>query len=222
MNKYLSYFLSVLSFFQFVTASSQLKMDGGFFAGVSYYLGDINPNRQFYDVSPSFAALLKFPINLRYDLRAQVTYGSFRANDADFANEYQRARGMSFTNSAFDFSFTGEYNFFPFKYNERRKIASPYLFAGIAYDRIMVSTVGGNGHLSIPFGVGAKYYLQKNVKIGLEWSFRKTFTDDVDGIINPGNEQVNSFFSNKDWYSFTGFFITFGLFQGNKNCPAYQ
>ena len=222
MNKYLYHFFILFFYFQFLTVSSQLKVDGGFFAGTSYYLGDINPDRQFYDISPAFGVLLKFPLNTRYDLRTQINYGSFRGNDADFSNEFQRVRDASFSMSLIDANFIGEYNFFPFKYNERRKVFSPYLFLGVAYDQIIATNTSGGGSLSIPFGVGVKYYLQKNVKIGLEWSLRKTFTDSVDGVINPGNEQYKSFFSNNDWYSFTGFFITFGLFQGNNNCPAYQ
>jgi hypothetical protein len=192
------------------------------FMGMSYYLGEINPSLQFY--KPSFAAggILRWILNGRYALRGQVNYGRFSASDFDFNNEYQRDRGASFSQSIIDLHIVAEYNFLPFVYDPRKVVISPYLFVGAGYAFVLSSTVNNKSHFDIPFGIGVKYMMLKNVNVGFEWSFRKNFTDQVDGLVNPGGEIYHSSFFNKDTYSFAGIFITFGLFGGSRNCPVYQ
>jgi hypothetical protein len=198
------------------------RTEGGFFAGTSYYLGDINPTLQFY--RPSFAAggILRWILNDRYALRGQVNYGKFVGNDLDFSNEFQQMRAASFTEAILDFQAVGEFNFFPFHHNPRKPAFSPYLFLGLGYALVTESSANSGSHFNIPFGIGVKYSLLKNVNIGVEWSFRKTFTDGVDGLVNPSGGKYQSSLFNKDTYSFAGIFITFGLFGGRRDCPVYE
>jgi hypothetical protein len=95
--------------------------------------------------------------------------------------------------------------------------------------------------LSIPFGVGIKFCLTKRINLSFEFGLRKTFTDyldDVSGDYVPLNElkvgngllaaelsnqsydeagnQIEKAFtprgsSAKDWYTFTGFSLTYSL-----------
>lgn len=196
--------------------------EGGFFAGTSYYLGDINPSLQFYSPSVSGGALIRWNLNERYSLRTQINYGRVKGNDLDFSNEYQHYRAASFSESMLDFQAVGEYNFFPFRFDHRKSVFSPYLFLGVGYAFVLESTTQSGSHFTIPFGIGVKYSLLKNVNIGAEWSFRKTFTDRVDGLVNPNAGKYESSIFNKDTYSFAGIFITFGLFGGRKDCPVYE
>lgn len=107
--------------------------EGGFFAGTSYYLGEINPSLQFYSPSVSGGALIRWNLNERYSLRTQLNYGSVKGNDLDFSNEYQHYRAASFSESMLDFQVVGEYNFFPFRFDHRKTVFSPYLFLGLGY-----------------------------------------------------------------------------------------
>jgi hypothetical protein len=103
-------------------------------------------------------------------------------------------------------------------------------------------------NISFPFGLGFKYSLGKNVCIGAEWGLRKTVTDYLDdvsttyadpiilsaengpisavladrsgeNVSNTGLQRGNS--GTKDWYAFTGAFITFKFNAGtDKSCPG--
>ena len=51
---------------------------------------------------------------------------------------------------------------------------------------------------------------------------RKTFTDLIDGVANPGGEAVQTPVGNNDWYMFTGIFLTYKIFNVINECPAYE
>jgi hypothetical protein len=198
------------------------KAEVGVFAGTSYYMGEINPSRLYYKPSLALGGLFRWSLNNTYALKAHVYYGNFRANDRDFNNSYQQLRNASFNSSLLDICAVGEYNFFPFKYNERKEVITPFLFAGFGYNFILASSGNIGNHFNIPFGVGAKYFLTKKIIIGAELSFRKLLGDNADGVTNPGGKEYKSTFSNNDWYSFTGIFISFGLFGNQGDCPVYK
>lgn len=198
------------------------KTDVGIFGGSSFYMGEINPNTLFYRPALSLGGIIRWRLNDIYSIRAQAIYGQFSAYDRDFNNQYQINRNASFTSSLIDFNAAIEYNFFPLKFNERKKVISPYLFAGLGYDLILSASNNIKSHPNIPFGAGIKLLYNRRVIIGAEWGFRKLLSDNADGLTNPGGDNYKTFFSNKDWYSFTGIFITFGLFGNQGTCPVYQ
>jgi len=214
-------FISLSLLFINHTVLAQSHKEAGFFAGTSYYIGDINPTRQFYDPSSSIGVLAKYFLNDRHCIRFSGFYGQFHGRDKDFSNEFQQARNKSFSTSLVDFSLTYEFNFLPFTYNDRKTVFSPYLFGGVGYDIVTQSQYPIGNHLSIPFGTGIKYLASRKITLGLEWSFRKTFQDNMDGVESAGLPAEKSLISNKDWYSFAGFFITFRLFDNTGNCPVY-
>jgi hypothetical protein len=203
------------------TLNAQTRKEAGFFAGTSYYIGDINPTRQFYKPSPAFGGLMKFYFNNRHCLRFTATYGQLRGSDKDFTNQFQIERNASFFATLVDIGFGYEFNFLPFNFDPRVKAFSPFLFGGLGYDFPISSPYLVSPHFSIPFGMGAKYMLSRKVTIGAEWSFRKTFQDNIDGVTSPGGQSENANLSNKDWYSFAGIFITFRLFDNYGDCPVY-
>ncbi len=98
--------------------------------------------------------------------------------------------------------------------------------------------------VSMPFGIGFKVNFLRNFSLGLEWGMRKTWTDYIDDIggtyadndqcspkvaqiADPsdvkhieGSARGNS--QTKDWYNFTGLWLTYKIFEGAKSCGAYQ
>src|SRR5208283_1550638 len=98
---------------------------------------------------------------------------------------------------------------------------TPFSFVGIGYEVLLQSTYNIPNNIVVPFGIGIKYLLNKRTTVGAEWSFRKTFQNQIDGVGNPGGNQYKSILNNNDWYSYAGFFISFRLF-GNGNCAVYQ
>ena len=203
-------------------SAQKITHEAGFFLGTSFYMGDINPTRVFYAPSLAFGALYKMNITDMQSLRVQVNYGEIKGNDKDFNNAYQQYRGASFSASLIDINLNYEFNFLPLQYKERKTTFSPFIFGGVGLDLPLKSPGGVPGHPSLPFGAGLKYLPAKNITMGVEWSFRKTFIDNIDGVLNPGNNIDKSLINNTDWYSFAGFFITFRLFDNSNDCPAYK
>jgi hypothetical protein len=102
----------------------------------------------------------------------------------------------------------------------------------------------------MPFGFGGKFSISKRFAIGIEWGFRKLFTDYLDDVsttyadarllgkerssaaenlsgsirrtgTNPGNTgRMRGFSWNTDWYSMAA--LTLSLKIPNKQkCPGY-
>lgn len=213
---FLSWFLFSI---QLITAQNKIELGG--FAGVSYYLGNINPTQQFYSPSIAYGGAVRYVLNDREVLRFQVNDGQLRAADRDFNNEFQQQRELLFSANLLDLNAIYEFNFLPFQYKERHHSFTPFLFVGLGFEVILQSTYNIPNHIAVPFGMGLKYLLNKRTTLGCEWSFRKTFLDQIDGVGNPGGNQYKSILNNNDWYSFAGFFISFRLFD-NGNCAVYQ
>jgi hypothetical protein len=201
--------------------SAQKYFDAGVLGGVSYYLGEINPSRQFYDVSPAYGVFFRYNINNREAFRLTLTHMGLRANDADFQNAYQQLRNASFHASFTEISSTFEFHFLPYVTNKKNSGFSPYLFVGMGYLTFINSTYNKGNNFSVPFGMGVKYTISKTIGTGFEWGMRKYFDDTIDGITNPGGKEMKPFINNNDWYSFAGFFISFRLHDNSGDCPVY-
>jgi opacity protein-like surface antigen len=103
----------------------------------------------------------------------------------------------------------------------RKNRYSPYVSAGIGYASALSSNVNAASATTINFGVGFKYNLARRWSMGVEWTFRKTLNDMLDGTENIGADQ-GVFFHNSDWYSIVGLFITYKIFNWREDCPAYD
>jgi len=193
----------------------------GVFGGVCYYLGDVNPRKQFYSPGMSMGGLIKHNFTEHHALRVNAFFGQLKANDLDFKNEYQQKRARDFETSLVDFHVGYEFSFMPYIINRYVKGRTPYIFAALGYSLILSSTTGtAESHATIPFGVGYKYRFNEVVSIGCEWGMRKTFTDTLDGVMNPGPDGSYSKTHNNDWYSFAGVFATFRIFEKKFACPG--
>ncbi len=202
---------------------SQRAANVGIFAGTAYYMGDINPNRHFYNPSFSMGAFYRYNINTRVAVRANVFYASLSGNDLDFPDLLHPDRPLnpaSFSTSLLDVGLQAEFNFLPYTPNVADHAYTPYISAGIAGALVLSSDRDATDLLSIPFGIGFKLNVTKRITAGAEWSFRKSFNDRIDGIENPSG--VHSAIHNNDWYSFMGIFITYKFFNFAAECPVYN
>jgi len=202
-----------------IGAKSQKKVDLGFFGGGSYYLGDINQSKQFYSLSYAFGGLYRYNINSRYTIRGSVYYGNLQAYDYDFDNRFQQSRDSHFSGTVLDATLQFEFNFMPYSTFGRAGEYTIYTTGGIGFAFINIS--GPSSPLVIPFGVGAKVNLSKKMGIGIEWGFRKMFYDKLDGYENPIDPEYLSFIHNFDWYAIAGISLTYKIYSGLDDCPAY-
>jgi len=184
-------------------------------------MGEINPVLHFYKPSPDFGAIYRYNFNPRNSLRFHAIYGSLRGNDLDFTNDFQQTRGLNFQTSFLELAANTEFNFFPYQYGKRKDRYTPYVSAGLGYNFVFDSEKRGTTGLIITYGAGFKFNVSRHISAGFEWSFRKTFNDNLDGIANPYQDNP-VFYHNNDWYSVVGIFITYKFLTYLLECPAYE
>jgi hypothetical protein len=132
-------------------------------------------------------------------------------------------RAQSFDTSLLDCHIGYEFNFLPYVLNRWKTAYTPYMFAGVGFSFIISSSTGmAANHATIPFGVGFKYRFNERLSIGCEWGMRKSFTDKLDGILNPGPDGSYAASHNNDWYSFAGLYVTFRIFEKEFECPGIK
>lgn len=249
----------------------------GVFLGGAYYIGDLNPLVHFGpQTKPAAGVLFRYNLNSRLALRANVLFGSVQADDAISTSPAQQQRNLNFRSRITEFSVQAEFNFLDYQIgNEKRKF-SPYVFLGIAGFNFNPVAVYGNykftlqplgtegqglpggsskkkyrlTQVSIPFGVGIKTNLSKNIGLSIEWGMRKTFTDYLDDVstnyyspavlaatrgavaaaasdpsigTDPAYTNVGRQRGNpttKDWYAFAGIGLTLKLKEKRPPCPG--
>ena len=189
-----------------VTAYSQ-KIHLDIFAGIANYKGDLqyNPSRgkQISFKQPKLAAGVGLEYELTNKLYARfgVTLAKITADDK--RQPGQQLRNLNFTSPIFDVMVGAQY----FITDPYTHLINPYVFVGIAYfhfnpythdttgKKVFLKPLSTEGEgfiagrdpyklsqLAIPFGGGIKVSLSDDIRVGVELSLRKTFTDYLDDV----------------------------------------
>lgn len=197
-------------------ALGQRKSDIGFMVAVPWYLGDISPTvPQPTFLPPAIGPIYRYNFNMRNALRAHAVI--FNLNGA---GEILDGVGAEFQSSFVNLGLDFEFNWWPYKTAHRKSKYTPYVSAGLGYS---LNISGNSGsHLYIPFGGGVKANLGLRLSGGVEVNMRKSFSDLIDGVTNPGGETVQTPFGNNDWYFLTGVFLTYKIFNFREDCPTYD
>lgn len=203
MKKDITYTLIVLfSFFSFANAQ---RHELGVQMGMSNLVGDIGRTnyvlqRPIGGVSdngvPFYGGVMyRMNFNPYQTIRLNIGFNNIQFDDRYAKENYRRMRQLRGTNSVFSADLVFEYNFLPVN-EEQVSMLSPYIFGGlsalymetakpeltiasvtdvqVAYKQDKAFTMG------IPFGVGLKYKFNYNWALSGEFTFRPTFSDQVD------------------------------------------
>jgi len=203
----------------------QSKTEIGISLGGSYYQGDINHSKLLYSPSFAYGLIVKYNFNNFASASINGKYLKLSGNDADFDAMENQLRGTSFSTTLLDISILFDFNFLQYtssgyiKKNKHR--FAPFIFLGIGANYVF-SSGGFENPITIPFGLGIKYNIFERFTLGMEWSYRKTFNDQIDGVINTQDDQNTPVIHNDDWYSFCGVFVTYKLFRDKIDCPTYN
>lgn len=257
--------------------SAKKSAEVGPFLGCSYYIGDLNPLGHFNQFTkPAGGAVFRYNFNPRLAARVSVLAGSVEGDDSFSNSQSQQQRNLKFRSNVSELSGQLEFNFLDFEIGNDYKAFSPYIFAGVAGYKfkpqgsansqwVDLQPLGTEGQglpggaskkkykltqFSIPFGVGVKISLSKNIGISIEWGMRKTFTDYLDDVstryydpaiiaarrgasaaylsdpsigTDPNYTNVGRQRGNpttKDWYNFSGIALTIKFKQKRKTCPG--
>ena len=236
--------ISLLSFvflFTTLTAEAQYGLEVGFNGGVSYYMGDINYSRQFYHPRMNLGGSLKFHFGTRVTFRVGYFFTSLHGSDADFNNVFQQVRNKTFSVNLNEVSAQAEINFLPYNYGDvARNSFTPYLQVGLAGTLVTRKNSDEKNFvtMALPFGMGFKKNILPRLVFSVEWAFRWTISDMIDGISNESikkdyeaaygqqlSEDINmkqlGFRYTKDWYSVALVGISYTFKIGGVGCPAY-
>lgn len=183
-------------------AATAQVMEVGASAGLSYYMGDINPNKPFCQSKVGFGAVVRYYDNTRWAFR--IAYSNLQLDCSDAKAKYREERGLSFHTNLHDIALMAEFNFFDYFTGSKRNYITPYIFGGLSYisfnpkadDGTALRTVMtdvdfentasdgkskySNTSLSIPFGVGVKLSISEHIGVTLEWRMDYAFTDWLD------------------------------------------
>ncbi len=194
--------ICILLFFLPTFIYGQYHNELGFFNGMSYYLGDLNPSKQFAMSRFVYGGMYRFSIDEHKSLRINGYYGSVEADDAVIG--YNENRNLHFRSIIGEISIQGEINFLPFNPGDSYTIHTPYIFGGIGgfkfnpqakcndglwHDLQPLKTEGQNEPYdlyaaSYIFGIGYKFHISKYFTGSLEWGMRRTSTDYLDDVSN--------------------------------------
>jgi len=173
----------------------------GLFGGGSYYLGELNPGKQFAFTKPAFGGVLRW----NFDKRWALKFNGYRLELAgdDAVSKVNELRNLRFTSTVTEISALIEFNFLPYFTGSNITYVTPYLFVGPGFfifkptadyngETISLRDIGTEGQtkeeryslygFAAVFGVGIKYSVTNRLGLGLEWGMRKTFTDYIDDI----------------------------------------
>lgn len=223
------FYVSLLLFFLVLSGNgvnAQDRLEAGPLVGASYYFGDLNPSTPFVNNHLAIGGLVRYVFNDRTAVRGSAIY-------AGLSGSYDSAKGVlpgvpdgySFNRNIGDLAVMGEINLFSYDHKYiSTTVFSPYLTFGVGtllYKRADEQGEKSVFVLSLPFGAGVKYKINKWVKIGAEWGFRKLFVDDIEGNMVP--DDLSAIYGsakthNNDWYSIANVYVTFSFIRRNSSC----
>lgn len=200
LNAFLTTLLSMLCCATVIAQNTHL----GFRFGLANYQGDLQERRFTFSQTEMVGS-----IGVRYDLsehltgRGFISYGTIKAADAKNKSTSLQQRNLSFESRIKELELSMHYNLFSLN----DKWWTPYAFAGVAFFNFKPYALDNNNNktflqplstegqgfiagkedykrtvITIPFGIGAEYALNEDMRIGLELGYRRTFTDYIDDV----------------------------------------
>lgn len=183
------------------------RSEVGVFAGVSFYLGDLNPTTLFACPGAAAGFVYRYNLTPRWGLKGSFVFADVKGSDMTTNKGYEH--NLSFYSPITELSFQAELNFLKL-YNSRGKNrVTPYIFAGLScfsfdpqaelngtvYELQSLGTEGQGLEggpekrysltcAAVPFGIGVKCTIGRLIALGAEWGMRYTFTDYLDDVGN--------------------------------------
>ena len=200
-------FVGLNGYSQDMNAISQ-QGEFGIAAGGAQYFGDLNTRASL--ARPKFSAGIFFvkQFGNYIGLKIAGNYARLGYTDKYSLNTVQRARNLSFNTNIWEFSASGQFNFFKFAPGDPAYAYTPYVSLGVgvfSYDpyayllgeKQYLRPLGTEGQGStaypdrvpygsmavcFPFSIGMKYNMTDNINVFAEIGYRFTTTDYLDDV----------------------------------------
>ena len=200
-------------FFISIAAQAQ-RWEVGITAGSMGYIGDLNQNNYTKLTNFAFGGMVKNNLDGFWSIKLSVLKGQVEADESKSKYQQERDRNLSFFSPITEASLQVEFNFFDYGRLFGKSRITPFLFTGISgfafnpqttlnntiYELKKYRTEGQTRAykttaLAIPFGLGLKCNITKNLNLIGEMGYRKAFTDyldDVSGYYPPTGSFTSS------------------------------
>ena len=170
----------------------QLQITGGI--GITKYFGELSNEKQLGDLNPHVSLGLHLPLQGRWAFRPEISYYRISAADADLPDEDSRKnRNLSFRSDNLELSGLFIYELHKKEQRLKNSILRPYVMAGLGITYFNPKALLDGTwhslpplytegikykmfHLVIPAGAGLSVILSNQWKLGLEISYRLSFT----------------------------------------------
>ena len=208
--------------------AQKIEIGGGL--GAFNYRGDLAQFWRVENVRPSGEIFFRYNVSPTVVLRGNLQAGTIRADAANLSNaylsRYAAPLDLRFSALLVELGAMVEYNFFDFR-NEKYRRWSPYVAGGLSLFRFRPQVTReaarpAQFQPAIPFGVGIKYALTRNLNLGAEFITRKTFTDYLDNArdldLATGLQRGNPY--DGDWYGFVGLTLSYTIY--TVPCPYFD
>lgn len=174
-------------------------------AGLSGYEGDLQSRGYTFKKAKFIGSIgAKYDLSEHLQLRGYLSFTKMGADDKDGKSSFSKARNLNFNTNLQEVELGAQYNLFSLN----DQWWTPYVFAGLGFfhfnpyttyngNKVYLPPLSTEGEgilagvnpykltqLAIPFGVGAEYALTEDIRIGLEFGYRKSFTDYLDDVSN--------------------------------------
>jgi len=205
------------------------KAEVGFFGGLAYYQGDVNPNKLFYSPNTAFGAFYQYNFSSRLSTRFSAMHTTLSGSDLDFNNTFQQTRAYQFSVGLSEFSCMFAFNFFSLNPKNSDNLWTPYLIGGAA-GYISENPQRKDLKLAYPIGFGFKFCPSTRLTIGIEWIYRITNDNNIDLLqTSTYQQEYNSKYQNRqksfnyetDYYSTACITLSLRVFELKKRCSAY-
>ncbi|RFM30154.1 DUF6089 family protein [Deminuibacter soli] len=171
--------------------------------GLANYQGDLHQTG--FTLSQSkflFSAGARYDLSEHIAARSYLTLTGVQGDDAKGSPGMQQ-RNLNFKSKIFEWELGAQYNFLSLN----NHWWTPYVFAGLGVyhfnpytydstgDKVLLQPLSTEGEgfvrhvdvykrwqLSIPYGFGADFALNEDMRVGIEFGFRKLFTDYMDDV----------------------------------------
>lgn len=202
-------FCSINTFAQY--RKQKPSKEVGLFLGGALYRGDLNSfspiPKTLKDIQPAIGLIYRYNKNERFSLRLNGIYGKVQADDAKSRSIHQKQRNLHFRSTIIELSGQLELNYLEFKIGSNQTPSSAYLFGGIGgfyfnpqanlggnWVNLQPLSTEGQGtalsskkpysriQVAVPMGVGVKLNISEFIGLGIEWGWRKLFTDYLDDV----------------------------------------
>jgi len=224
--------LLLLTIFSLQIGSAQIN-EFGIFAGGSNFIGDVGATNYIAPKQLAFGAIYKWNRSKRHSYRITLMFTELEGVDNDSDDPGRQIRGFEFNNSILELSAGMEFTFFDFDLHNGGFISTPYLYSGVSvakhdnffydFDGSIVDEDTSSYAYGIPIVVGYKMAISPVFILAFEIGARYNFSDELDGSV-PDNEVFESRAignkNNNDWYTFTGFTLTYTFGRNPCFCPG--